>query len=92
MNLASKIEIPADILHRDLGGEAVIANLQSGEYYGLNEVGARAWELLVEHCQLEPVYQTLLAEYAVDEAQLHADLSQLIDGLLQHGLLRVIDP
>ena len=27
----------------DLGGEAVLLNLESGQYYGLDPVGARIW-------------------------------------------------
>ena len=32
----------------DLAGEAVILNLKSGQYFGLNEVGTRIWNLIQE--------------------------------------------
>ena len=48
------IQVPDDVLYCDLGGEAVIANLVTGKYYGLDQVGARAWALLAEHGRIEP--------------------------------------
>ena len=40
---------PADgVLSRILGGEAVLVSLGSGEYFGLNAVGTRIWELVGE--------------------------------------------
>ncbi|MGH2415258.1 MAG: PqqD family peptide modification chaperone, partial [Microcystaceae cyanobacterium] len=30
----------------DLGGEAVILNLKSGVYHGLNQVGAKIWNII----------------------------------------------
>ncbi|MFZ1325537.1 MAG: PqqD family protein [Candidatus Contendobacter sp.] len=90
INSTARIQIPTDVLYRDLGGEAVIANLTTGQYYGLDEIGARTWTLLVEHGQLEPAVQTLLAEYAVEERQLRQDLSQLLNTLADHGLLQIV--
>ena len=34
-----KVSIPDDVVFRDLAGEAVILNLASGAYFGINEVG-----------------------------------------------------
>ena len=85
------IQVPDDVLYRDLGGEAVIVSLTTGKYYGLDEVGARAWALLAEHGGIEPAYRALLAEYDVDEAQLRRDLLQLIEALADHGLVRVVE-
>ena len=35
-----------DILSRILDGEAVLLDLASGTYFGLNPVGSRVWELI----------------------------------------------
>ncbi|MFK7848124.1 MAG: PqqD family protein, partial [Rhodothermales bacterium] len=32
----------------DLEGEAVLLNIQSGRYFGLNEVGTSIWSLIKE--------------------------------------------
>ena len=43
-NLATAV--PKDVLFQDLGEEVVLLEVESGQYYGLNEVGARMWSLL----------------------------------------------
>lgn len=52
-----------------LAGEAVILDLKSGVYYGLNDVGARIWNLLQEPRKVDEIRDTLLAEYSVEPEQ-----------------------
>ena len=91
MEIDSKIRVPEDVLFHEVGGEAVILNLESGKYFGLDEVGTRMWVLLSEHGAVEPVLRVLLEEYDVEEERLRADLLKLIDDLASHGLLK-LDP
>jgi hypothetical protein len=91
MEIDSKIRFPEDVLFHEVGGEAVILNLESGKYFGLDEVGTRMWVLLSEHGAVEPVLRVLLEEYDVEEERLRADLLKLIDDLASHGLLK-LDP
>jgi hypothetical protein len=87
--LQSTIQIPKDVLFREIAGEAVILNVATGIYYGLNDVGTRMWQLLAEHGRLEPAYQALLSEYDVPAEQLQADLIKLVDELSAKGLLQL---
>jgi len=91
MEIEPKIKFPEDILFHEVGGEAVILNLESGKYYGLDELGTRMWALLSEYGAIEPVVNALLAEYEVEEEQLRSDLLKLINDLSSHGLLQ-FDP
>jgi hypothetical protein len=84
-----KVTIPDDVVFRDLAGEAVILNLASGTYFGLNEVGTRMWNLLAEHGSSEQVLAPLLAEYDVEEAQLRQDFETLLYTLVEKGLIVV---
>jgi hypothetical protein len=87
--LESRISVPEDVLFRDLGGEAVLLNLKTGKYYGLDEVGTRMWSLLAQHGQVEPAYRALLDEYEVAEERLRQDLLHLINDLASQQLLQV---
>ena len=90
--LKAKISIPKDVLFHELAGEAVLLNLATGKYYGLDEVGTRMWMLLSEHGRLEPVYQELLSEYDVEAQRLQDDLFRLIDSLAEQGLVEIREP
>lgn len=87
LTLQSKFSVPSDVLFRELIGEAVLLNLADGKYYGLDEVGTRMWELLLESGRLDQTYQTLLQEYAVSPEQLEKDLLHLVEELVSRGLL-----
>jgi Coenzyme PQQ synthesis protein D (PqqD) len=81
------IRIAEDVIFRMLGDEAVILNLATGTYFGLNSVGTRLWQLIAEHSSVEPVIAAFLAEYGVEESQLRQDLADLIQQLVQKGLV-----
>lgn len=78
-----------EALFTEVDGEAVLLDLRSGQYYGLDALGTRIWTLLGEHRSLAAVREALLAEYDVEEARLQADLETFVKSLVDAGLLRV---
>jgi hypothetical protein len=85
----SRIEISPSVIYRDVSGEIVLLNLQSGVYYGLDPVGSRMWQLLMEQRPLDDVCSVMLEEYDVAAEVLRADLSRLVDELSSKGLVTV---
>jgi len=83
-----KITIPEDVMFRILGDEAVILNVASGVYFGLDNVGTRMWQLISEHGTRDKVIEVMLEEYDVEEAQLRTDLEKLIQQLSEKGLVK----
>jgi hypothetical protein len=73
----------------DLADEAAILNLTSGVYYGLDEVGAGIWRLIVEPRRVADIESTILAEYDVDASQCTVDIRAFIAGLAAEGLVNV---
>lgn len=66
---------------------AIALNLQTGEYYTLNEVAARMWVLLVDGLRQDEVVQVIVTEYKVSPDNVATDLAQLIADLIQMKLL-----
>ena len=83
-----KLKISDDVVFRILGDEAVILNLASGVYFGLDTVGTRMWQLMSEHGSIDKVVSALLDEYEVEETQLRNDLDKLIEQLSEKGLVK----
>jgi hypothetical protein len=78
-----------EVLFRELDGEAVILDLNSERYYGLDEVGTRIWQLLAEHGDVTTVRDAMLAEYEVDGETLSRDMADLIEKLAENGLVAI---
>lgn len=87
--LAGAVRVPDGVLFREVGGEAVLLELESGRYFGLDPMGTRMWTLLTHHRRLEPVYQRLLEEYEVAGDSLREDLVAFVDRLVDNKLLQV---
>ena len=88
MSFDSRVRIPDDVLVSELDGESVLLNLRSESYFGLDEMGTRIWELLKSE-PIQRVYESLLADYDVDPEMLRLDLTELLDNLVQQGLVEV---
>ena len=87
MNLNQTIKLSPDVISQEVSGETVLLDLQSEHYFGLDEVGTRIWQLLKETDDLQAIYQTLLAEYAVPEERLLQDLDTLLGEIAGLGLV-----
>ena len=78
-----------DVLFQEVGGEAVLLDLASEQYFGLDPVGTRIWQLLGQHASLQTVFDTLCDEYDADQDRIRADLITLVEQLASAGLIRV---
>lgn len=85
----STITVSAHQVSSQLGEEAVILNVKSGMYYGLNEVGARIWSLIQEPVRFDAIVQTLLDEYDVDPKECEVDVQNLLQEFLAAELIDV---
>jgi len=83
------VRISDDVVYRELSGESVLLNLNSGVYFGLDEIGTRIWYLLAEHGDSEKIIPMLTAEYDVTDTQLRSDIDELIAQLSDKGLLKI---
>jgi hypothetical protein len=84
-----RVSVPAHVLVQELDGESVFLNLNSGRYFGLDEVGTRFWKVLATSASVQDAYETLLAEYEVDPETLRRDLLRLADDLVEQGLVEI---
>jgi hypothetical protein len=89
VSLDSDVAINDEAVSRELDGEAVILNLTSGTYFGLNAAGTRIWALIQEHKSLREVFEVMRKEYEVSPEVLERDLLHLVEQLREKGLVNV---
>lgn len=88
ISLSDTVTISNSVVFRDLSGETVLLNLDSGIYYGLDPVGTRVWQLLGEAIPLATVCSTMQKEYAVSQDVIERDVLKLVGDLCDKRLLR----
>jgi hypothetical protein len=84
--LDSTVSPSDDAVFRELEGESVLLNLETGMYYGLDAVGTRAWQLAAADGSLRAVRDALAEEYDAEPAVIERDLLALAEALIGKGL------
>jgi hypothetical protein len=79
--------VPVDVHTRRFGTELIILELSRGEYFSLDELGARIWEELVSGGSVGDVVERLAPDYDVVVDRLRADVRALAEELMMKGLL-----
>ena len=87
ISFSDRVTVPDDVLISHLQDEAVILNLDSERYFGLDDVGTRFLSVLTTSETIETAYQRLCNEYEVDPQILRTDLLALVENLVDQGLL-----
>ncbi len=85
--LEETYRIPDNYSWRDVKGELIVLNLDSGEYFTFNEIGRTLWLALSEGKDIKEAVDTILKEYDTKEDEVLADIKSYLQGLLDEGLL-----
>jgi hypothetical protein len=91
INLNQTIALSPDVISQEVSGETVLLDLESENYFGLDEVGTRIWQLIKETNDLNSIYNTLLGEYEVSGERLQQDLTVLLSEIEGLGLIVLED-
>ena len=89
ITLAHRASRSDDVLFQDIGGEAVLLDLASERYFGLNEVGTRIWQLIEAALPLQDVHRALCEEFDAEASQIERDMLALVGALADAGLITV---
>ena len=89
ISFSERLILPPDVLISNVQGESVLLNLNSERYFGLDEVGTRMLSVLTTSNSIQTAYEALLDEYDVENEALRHDLADLIDRLVDQGLVEV---
>jgi hypothetical protein len=87
ISLQSSLKVSDEVVFRELDGEAVLLNLASGMYFGLDETGTRIWQLIDQHGELAAVLIALCEEFDAPRDAIEHDLLSLASELSEKGLL-----
>ncbi len=91
LSLDARLRIPETVLFTTVEQDAILLNTHTNQYYVLEEVGMRLWELLNQAGGVRGVYQALLDEYEVSSAELERDLLELLGHLMENSLVEMVE-
>lgn len=88
MELTDKFTVCDEVVAREVGGEMVLLDLNSGQYFGLDPVGGRIWQLLSEGPRtLAELCDAIEAEFDAPRTTIENDLLALAKQLSDQELI-----
>lgn len=81
-----KINAPK-VIHETIDGEAIILNLDSGNYYSMDRAGNDIWGLIVKGANAGSIIEWVDKHYDTNGADVSNVLPQLIDQLIDEGII-----
>ena len=84
-----EVTVSDDVLFQDLNGELVLLSMESGEYFSLNEVGAKIWVLITSDWSIPDILKSFINQFDASEEQLTGDIKMFLEHLMDHKLISV---
>lgn len=89
INLTTIVMQRQDIDASDLNGEKVMMNLDKGQYFALNDVGSRIWEIISKSVTVREIVEILLAEYDIDEKTCSNSVASFLESMRNAELINI---
>jgi Coenzyme PQQ synthesis protein D (PqqD) len=80
-------KLSPDVVFRELEGEAVLLDLSSGTYFGLNAAGTRVWQLLEAGHDERRIVDALASEYEAERTVIAGDVARILADLRGRRLI-----
>lgn len=87
MQLKTMVERNQEIDASELDGETVMMDMKRGNYFMLNPVGSRIWELIEKPVSVEEIIHQLREEYEVSLEECHEAVKEFLHELHHANLL-----
>jgi Coenzyme PQQ synthesis protein D (PqqD) len=91
ISLASTVSRSEDHLSAEIDNELVLMDIDHGNYYGLDSIGADIWRRLDEPVVVSDLCTALLGEYDVDADTICRDVLALLERLATEDLIQIND-
>jgi len=87
LTINSCVVVSESVIAREVGGETVILELDSGTYFGLNPIATDMWRAIAAGGSLGDALAIVERAYEVDPAVLRDDLLRLTEQMLRRRLI-----
>jgi hypothetical protein len=88
LSLNDQVMVNADILTTEIDSEIVMMDVESGNYYNLDEIGSEIWRRMATPLAVERLCRDLEALYDAPAAVIEQDVLTLLARLEEKRLIR----
>ena len=85
-----RIAVPPEVVFRSLAEETVLLNIKTGQYHGVDPVGAQFFEAMREAANVAAACDSLAATFGQPLDVIRSDFTSFADALLQRELIELV--
>jgi hypothetical protein len=90
ITLESVIHRSREVMASHIDEDLVMMNIDRGQYYALDEIGADIWARLEQPTQVQDLCQQLQRQYSVNPMTCEADVLALLNDMYENDLLSLV--
>jgi hypothetical protein len=90
LELSSQITRKNELFYAAVGEELVMMSTEEGNYYGLDPVGRRIWEIIGKPRTVSDICCELLMDYDVSAAACEVEVLAFLKELVEHRVVNVV--
>ena len=88
----ASISVPTHVVFRDLAHETVLLNITTGQYHGIDAIGARFFAAMRDSANLQEAAKTMAVEFSQPLDRIEADLAAFGAQMVSLGLIELHTP
>jgi hypothetical protein len=88
IGLTSTVARSSDLPDQNIDEAVVMANAETGDYYGVELAAGRIWQMLKSPGTVADLCEVLLKEYDIDRATCERDVLEFVNDLAREGLVK----
>lgn len=93
MDFSRRFQINSlNVIFEKFDDEIVLINLDNGNYYSLENVGADIWEFIQEGFTLHDIKKRISSKYESNQKMIDTSIDRFIDEIKKEGLIVLADP
>ena len=82
--------VDTNLLVSQLAGETVLMNTATGDYFGINAVGTKIWNLLAQPVSTDFLVESLVETYDITTEQCRIEVKQFLQNLESRKLVVLV--
>ena len=87
--LTARATVPKHVLIQEVAGQAAILDLESDQYFGLDDVATEVWRAVTNGGTVADGIESMAEIYEVERPRLQEDVVALVTKLRNLGLLEI---
>jgi len=84
---ATTLARPTNLVASEIDGEAVILDIDSGQFFQLNKIGSRIWDALATPKTMRELCRLMQDAFDVDPETCRHDIAGFVGQMTHHGLV-----